>query len=240
MPTRYSTGARNALGGKGKNVIVFGTGISFVSGTNTIADSWNGFSTEIKAGDKVVVKGSTSNDGEYTVATAVGVGSITVVEALVNEEAGDVVAVVVLSAGGSFVEVFENAVGAFYSGAQPAGGADAVETGTLLGYLTVDGGEFTPGSPTNGLNWEDAAAGACAKPSAAVWQCSPVANGTAGYLRIYDNSRVTGASTTAIRFDIAVGVGTGEVRLGSNVFAIGVPVAVNGLTGTLPERPVAG
>lgn len=239
MATKYSTGARNALGGKGHDLAFRSTGVSFVAGTRTIADSNNGFSLKQKAGDKIVIFGTASNDGTYTIESVVGVGSIVVTTALVNESAGAAVVVVGFSAGGSFTEVFKDCVGAFYSLGQPSSANDA-ETGVLLGYLTVDGVEFTPGSPTGGLNFDDTVAAECKKPSGVVWRCMPVANGTAGYLRIYDNKRITGNSSTAIRFDITVGVGTGELRLGSNVFAVGVPVDITDFTGAVPERPVAG
>lgn len=137
---------------------------------------------------------------------------------------------------GSFKDVFANAVGAFYSGTQPAN-ADAAEGGTLLGYLTKDGGTFTPGSATNGLNWDAAVNGVCAKPSGEVWKCVPVAGGTVGYLRIYANDRTTGSSSSAVRFDLACGVGSGEVRLSSTTFAVGVPVTLNTLSGTMSKTP---
>lgn len=239
MATKYSTGARNALGGKGHDLAFRSTGVSFVAGTRTIADSNNGFSVKQKPGDKIVILGSVSNDGTYIIESVVGVGSIVVTTALVNESAGAAIVVVGFSAGGSFTEVFKDCVGAFYSLGQP-NDPNGAETGTLLGYLTVDGVEFNPGSPTGGLNFEDTVNGECKKPSGVVWRCMPVAAGTAGYLRVYDNKRVTGASSTAIRFDVTVGVGTGELRLGTNVFAVGVPVDVSDFTGEVPERPVVG
>lgn len=236
MATRYSTGAVNALGGKGKDHSFIGTDISFVSSTKTIAAVADSFSLESKPGDKVIILGSTLNDGTYTIATVVDENSITTVEALDDESASAKIAVVCLSAAGAFKEVFANAVGAFYTGAQPASG-DAAETGTLLGYLTVDGGEFTPGSPTNGLNWEDAVDGVLAKKSGDIFQCTPVVSGTAGYLRLYDNAKVTGASTSAVRVDLACGVGTGEVRLSSTTFTSGVPVTINSFNGTVSKTP---
>ena len=236
MATRYSTGAVNALGGKGKDHSFIGTNISFTASTKTIASAGNAFSAESKPGDKVRILGSQLNDGLYTIATVVGAGSITTVEALQDEAATAKIAVVCMSAAGSFKEVFANAVGAFYTGAQPAN-AEAVESGTLLGYLTVGGGEFTPGVAANGLNWDDAVAGVLAKKTGDVFQCTPVVSGTAGYLRLYDNARVTGASDTAIRVDLACGVGTGEVRLSSTTFTVGVPVTINSFTGTVSKNP---
>ena len=56
---------------------------------------------------------------------------------------------------GSFKDVFANAVIVIRAGTQPAT-ADAVETGDVLGMITVGGGAFTGGSATNGLNWDAA------------------------------------------------------------------------------------
>jgi len=69
-----------------------GTGISFASGTKTIADTALGFEM-FHAGDRITIAGSTSNDGTYTVATGDTAASIVVSEALVTEAAGDTVTV---------------------------------------------------------------------------------------------------------------------------------------------------
>jgi hypothetical protein len=237
MATRYSTGAVEALGGVGRNHAFFGTNISFTESTKTILSGSNAFTTRIKAGDELRVLGSSLNDGTYSVATVAADGSgVTVVEDLVDEVAGTKLAIVCFSQGGSFVEVFRNAVGAFYTGNQPANG-DAIETGTLLGYLTRDGLPFSAGQPANGLNWNDSINGESIKPGAENWICNPIANGNVGYLRLYNNDFVTGESNSAIRVDLACGVGTGELRFTSLVFAVGVPVPCNGLTGVVTKNP---
>lgn len=136
---------------------------------------------------------------------------------------------------GSFVDVFANAVIAVYSGTQPAN-ADAVETGTLLGLITVDGGEFTGGSATNGLNWDAAVAGVCSKPSDEEWAIIPGASGTAGWARLYSNAMVTGASATAVRIDLACGVGAGELRFSTTTLTVGVKSVLNSLNVTFPKN----
>jgi len=60
--------------------------IAFVNATSKITDSANGL-VHILTGDTIVVKGSTSNDGVYTVATGGVAGEIVTAEALVNEGA---------------------------------------------------------------------------------------------------------------------------------------------------------
>ena len=135
---------------------------------------------------------------------------------------------------GSFKDVFANAVIVIRTGTQPAT-ADAVETGDVLGVITVDGGAFTGGSATNGLNWDAAVAGVCAKPSAEEWAIIPSASGTAGYGRLYANDMTTGVSTTAVRMDLACGVGAGELRFSSTALTATVKSIVNSLNITVPK-----
>jgi hypothetical protein len=129
---------------------------------------------------------------------------------------------------GSLKDVFINAVIAVYTATQPAD-ADNAESGTLLGYITKDSGAFTPGSPTNGLVWDDAVAGVCAKPSATEWSITPIADGTAGWARLYDNARVTGSSSSSRRIDMACGVGAGELRWTTTAFTTGVKFTIDTL-----------
>jgi len=64
-----------------------GNQISFAAIGNIVADVAAGLVTFL-AGDTVVVKGTTNNDGVYTVAVGGVAGQFTTVEALVNEAAG--------------------------------------------------------------------------------------------------------------------------------------------------------
>lgn len=64
------------------------TTISFTASTKTIADSGSGFVTaNFRPGDSIIVTGTASNNGTYTV-VSVAAGAIVVVETLVNESAG--------------------------------------------------------------------------------------------------------------------------------------------------------
>jgi len=137
------------------------------------------------------------------------------------------------SSDGSFKDVFANAVIAVRTGVQPTAANDT-ETGTLIGYITVNGGTFTPGASTNGLNWADAVAGVCAKPSDTEWGIIPIETGTPGWARIYANDMTTGASTTAIRIDIACGVGAGELRFSTSSLTSGIKSVVNSLNVSVP------
>lgn len=135
---------------------------------------------------------------------------------------------------GSFKDVFANAVIAVYTGSQPIN-ADAAESGTLLGLITVNGGAFTGGETTNGLNWDAAVAGVCAKPSATEWAIIPDAGGTAGWARLYANDMTTGESTTAARIDLACGVGAGEVRFSTTTLTVDLKSVVNSFSVTVPK-----
>lgn len=136
---------------------------------------------------------------------------------------------------GSVKDVLANAVGAVYTGGQPVN-ADAAETGTLLGYITKGGGAFSAGSATNGLNWDTFVDGVGQKPTAEEWAIIPVASGTAGYIRVYDNAMVTGASTTAKRFDMSCGVGTGDAQWAPTaVLAGGIKNVINSFALRVPK-----
>ena len=86
-----ANGSGSGTGGRGianpHGAAVFNdTTVSF-SGGDTIADSGNGFAI-FGVGDVISLRGSTSNDGIYTVLTAAA-AEITVNELVVNEAAGD-------------------------------------------------------------------------------------------------------------------------------------------------------
>lgn len=135
---------------------------------------------------------------------------------------------------GSFKDIFANAVIVIRTGTQPAT-ADAAETGDVLGMITVNGGAFTAGVTTNGLNWDAAVDGVCAKPSEEEWAIIPAVSGTAGYGRLYANDMTTGASTTAVRMDLACGVGAGELRFSSTNLVATIKSVVNSLNITVPK-----
>jgi hypothetical protein len=126
-----------------------------------------------------------------------------------------------------------------YSGAQPAN-ADAVETGTLLCDITLASGAFTPGAngaSTNGLTFADAVAAAIGKTVAEVWSGEGLAANTAGWFRFYASERVTGASTSSVRFDgdvSSVAAGTGDLQIDSTSIATGAVVTVTQFDINLP------
>ena len=136
--------------------------------------------------------------------------------------------------GSGFFEQFNYGVLRVFSGTQPTD-ADSAETGTLLAEFTANSGVFTPGSNTNGLEFDAPVDGVISKKTSQTWSSLPVASGTAGWGRFYDNSRTTGSSTTAKRFDMACGVGTGEIRLSSTTITAGKTITIDSVAFTQPK-----
>lgn len=110
----------------------------------------------------------------------------------------------------SIKTLLANGVMAIYGGVSMPASGDAAEVGDLLGLVTKSGLAFTPGEEANGINFDVSTAGLLIRPSDDEWACVPILGGQARYVRIYDNAMVTGASTSAVRFDLAAGVTTGE------------------------------
>ena len=128
--------------------------------------------------------------------------------------------------------MYANMVIALRSGQQPDSANDT-ETGVLLALATLDSGAFTPGVSTNGLNFglatfdEATLIMTLAKAIAEVWSGLGLADGTIGWARCYANAMVTGASTTAVRFDGQAAIGGGEFKLSSAVTKVDVPVTID-------------
>lgn len=119
-----------------------------------------------------------------------------------------------------------NFVMAIYGGTVMPANADAAETGDLLGLVTLSGLAFVPGNPSNGMNFDVSDIGLLVKPESEEWACIPILDGQARYVRVYDNAMITGASTSAVRFDIAAGVTTGEAKFANLVLAAGQRIYV--------------
>lgn len=123
-----------------------------------------------------------------------------------------------------------------FSGSQPTT-ADNAEQGTLLLQVTEDAGSFTPGSATNGLEFDAAADGAIEKAAAEIWRGLAVAEGTAGWFRFQANALdAGGASTTLVRIDGTVGKsGSGADAILSDVtFVVAQSVTCDQCTFTQP------
>lgn len=116
-----------------------------------------------------------------------------------------------------------------YSGAQPAN-ADAAATGTLLGTATVNGGG-------TGGTWDAAVAGVISKAAAEVWRFTGLADGIAGWFRVYPNGATpANASSSEARFDGSISTSGGDLNL-SNINV--VTNVVNTLDTVQVELPAA-
>lgn len=124
-------------------------------------------------------------------------------------------------------EAMTDGVIRIYSGAQPAT-ADSAVTGTLLLEVTVNGGAFAHGSPTNGLEFDAPAAGVLGKASAETWRGTGLANGTAGWFRFCANPTDSGGiSTTLARIDGSVARTGGDLNLSNVNIVVGVPNTID-------------
>lgn len=105
-----------------------------------------------------------------------------------------------------FPAIFNGGVIAVYNGTQPVTADDAV-TGSLLGYVTLNGGYWAPGDTNNGLLY-DANGPYVSMPFGAQWALTVRQNGTASWFRVlgkdadvggtsYDMPRIDGSINTS-------------------------------------------
>jgi len=126
---------------------------------------------------------------------------------------------------GSLKEILDGGVIGLYGGASIPATADLIETGTLLGWITLDGAAFTADTgagSTNGLSFTDAVAGVINKAVAEVWKGTAVATGTVQYVRFYDRYKVVGASSSAVRMDMTVGITPSPIKLSVSAVEVAV------------------
>jgi len=133
-----------------------------------------------------------------------------------------------------FAATFTNGIIEIRTGTQPAS-ADAAATGTLLGVVTLNSNEFTPGTPTNGLTFAAAANGAVTKSG--VWSFNGVASGTAGWWRFKGNAYDDNlASTTLPRMDGNIATSGADMGLSNLSIVIGAPTTIDGFSWTQPAQ----
>lgn len=138
----------------------------------------------------------------------------------------------------AFKTAYTNCVIGIFGGSAKPASADLAETGTLLALITLNGGAFSAGSPTNGLNFGTAANGVLPKATE-IWQGNGLPAAGAGtnatYFRMYANAYVTGASSTAVRYDGDCAIdNSGEMQLGSLSIVNGSPVLISTFSYTPP------
>ena len=133
-----------------------------------------------------------------------------------------------------FAGAMANGVIEIRTGSQPPT-ADSPATGTLLGIMTLGGGAFTTGSPTNGLTFAVAADGKVVKTGE--WKMIAIAAGVVGYGRFKGNAvDAGGMSTTAVRADGTAGEGA-NFRFPQATVEIGTPITLDQWEFRIPFQP---
>ena len=242
MAFKISTGTRNALLSKrGQGVAVFqGATGGLNADTDIIDDSGEDFLTNgFEAGMQLYLVGATTAGNDTTVSA---VCAVTVTAGAITLPAGAVTATEDFAAtttligikGGSLADLFLNGRLDIYSGTQPSD-ADTAEAGTLLMTVTDASGAFVSAAPDNGLRFEleaDCTLGEIEKLATQVWSGVGLAaagsSGTvAGWWRLYANTVVTGASTSAIRIDGSCSGTSGQMIMSSTTIKTGQTVTVD-------------
>lgn len=240
MALRLSTGLRNALAGKRAEVqqVLQGTAdmalVDGGAGNDSITDSGNSLAV-FTIHDNITLGGCTTAANDVTVEIlSVAAGTIEIPSGSVNTAEALLASTILASArGGSISDLFRNGVIDIYSGSQPSG-SDMAETGTKLVTITLSSGSFTSGIATNGINFDETASGVLSKDASEIWSGLGLADGTAGWFRLYDNSYTTGASTTSIRLDGSVATSGGQLNISNTAITTGGTTTVDSATITIP------
>jgi hypothetical protein len=140
----------------------------------------------------------------------------------------------------AFKTAYANGVIGIFGGASQPADANDAETGTLLALITLANGAFTPGNATNGLEFDSPVNGVLPKAAAETWSGLGLAAAgsgvTATYFRFYANAYVTGASTTAVRYDGAISTSSlAELQMGVTTVVQNVPVVISAFNYTPPR-----
>lgn len=244
MALRLSTGFRNSLMGKRATAIKIlpaSASISFNanSGTNgcaQIIDTNNGLGIFTKNRNITVFNAANaSNNGSFKI-LSVTPGIIEVPAGIIQTELiseSDSISLV-MTDGGSVSDLFRDGVIDIYSGSQPID-ADSGETGTKLAAITLSSGDFVPGEATNGLNFDVVVSGVLSKSADEVWSGVGLSQATAGWFRLYDNSRTEGVSSTAIRLDGNVATSGAQLNISNPTITVGGTTTVDSIEITMPS-----
>lgn len=121
-----------------------------------------------------------------------------------------------------------------YTGPQPLN-ADTAVQGSLLGKVTLNGGAFSFGTSTNGLNFDVPVSGVISKAVAETWTMIATATGTAGWFRLMGNpADALGSSTTLPRVDGAIAQSGGDLNISSTSIVTAAPTTIDVFQFTLP------
>lgn len=115
----------------------------------------------------------------------------------------------------------------YYTGSQPAAAGDAA-TGTLLVTISESGG-------VNNLSFDAPAEGALPKAAAQTWSGTAVANGTAGWFRMYvSTDDPTLADDTVVRIDGAIATSGAQLNMSHTNLTTGAIETLSEFRLTLP------
>lgn len=247
MAWNLSTGAVLALLGgipDIKHSVVDSGTISFgdgdgVGSTDTINDTASGIAGFDKHAWILVINPNGTNSNMLVKALTVVAGKIEVVAGSFTTEAASADICLVQLNTASVRELFQNSTIDIYDGSRPAT-ADLTESGNKLLPITLNGGAFVAGEDTNGLNLGDFSGNTLKRATdpetdaTEVWKGDGIAAGTAGYARWYNNAKVAGASSSAIRMDGVVAVSGADLNMvNGTTIAIGVASEVSDVSMTM-------
>ena len=244
MAIKFSTGLRDMILGLQATIAAIltdgidSTAFVFDGTAETIVDSNGGFVTAgFRAGDIIVVNGSTGNDTMTGVAIkTVIAGTLTFdTDAVIADEADAPTGTTVAAArGGSLKDIMSNGCLWIYSGSQPSD-ADQAMTGTALVKITESSGAFSHGAEANGLEFGDYAGGYIEKCASETWSGVVLATGTAGYFVFVANpTDALGASTTLPRIMGSVGTSGADLNLATTSLVISRTQTIDTFKITLP------
>ena len=133
---------------------------------------------------------------------------------------------------------YANAIIVIFGGTKPATANDTEGSAPILAIITLNSGAFTAGVATNGINLSNPVDGVLSKASGETWSgVGTAAAGTgttATWFRHYSNAYVTGASTTAARWDGTIGTTTSyQMQTANTTVVEGVPFVINSFTRTV-------
>jgi hypothetical protein len=210
-----------------------GTDIAFVdggTGNDSITRTSGSWITDgFEVGDWIQVFGATTSaNNVLRKILALSATTLELVTGSVNTaEAGAAATAVVSAKGASINDLLKFGFIKIFTGAQPAN-ADAAETGTELVKITNNGGIHNTSTGENGLEFDDnAATGKLSKLSTQTWKGAPGNSGDAGWFRFYAQEGTAGVSSTAVRFDGAVGLSGSELNVASVAIAVGTDFTIN-------------
>jgi hypothetical protein len=130
-----------------------------------------------------------------------------------------------------------------FGGSQPANANDSEASNTVIAIITVDGGSFVGGSPTNGLAFgaitsdEPTKKSTMPKHATDVWKGEALVTGTITWGRLYANALTQGSSTSAVRLDGTASTASTSDFVVSSVNAVaGVDVVVTQMNVTLTSN----